>query len=29
MAEITPEEIGVVDFAVREHRSLWWMHGVG
>ena len=23
MAEITPEEIGVVDFAVREHRSLW------
>lgn len=23
MAEITPEDIGVVDFAVREHRSLW------
>jgi ABC-type dipeptide/oligopeptide/nickel transport system permease subunit len=23
MAEITPDEIGVVDFAVREHRSLW------
>jgi ABC-type dipeptide/oligopeptide/nickel transport system permease subunit len=23
MAEITPEEIGVSDFAVREHRSLW------
>ncbi len=23
MAEITPQEIGVVDFAVREHRSLW------
>ena len=23
MAEITPEELGVVDFAVREHRSLW------
>jgi ABC-type dipeptide/oligopeptide/nickel transport system permease subunit len=23
MAEITPEEIGLVDFAVREHRSLW------
>jgi ABC-type dipeptide/oligopeptide/nickel transport system permease subunit len=23
MAEITPDDIGVVDFAVREHRSLW------
>jgi len=23
MAEITPEDLGVVDFAVREHRSLW------
>jgi ABC-type dipeptide/oligopeptide/nickel transport system permease subunit len=23
MAETTPEEIGTVDFAVREHRSLW------
>ncbi|RLD04926.1 MAG: hypothetical protein DRI32_04865 [Chloroflexi bacterium] len=23
MAEITPEEITVTDFAVREHRSLW------
>jgi ABC-type dipeptide/oligopeptide/nickel transport system permease subunit len=23
MAEITPEDIGVIDFAVREHRSLW------
>jgi ABC-type dipeptide/oligopeptide/nickel transport system permease subunit len=23
MAEITPEDIGAVDFAVREHRSLW------
>jgi len=23
MAEITPDELGVVDFAVREHRSLW------
>jgi ABC-type dipeptide/oligopeptide/nickel transport system permease subunit len=23
MTEITPDEIGVVDFAVREHRSLW------
>jgi ABC-type dipeptide/oligopeptide/nickel transport system permease subunit len=23
MAEITPEDIGVADFAVREHRSLW------
>ena len=23
MAEITTEDIGIVDFAVREHRSLW------
>jgi ABC-type dipeptide/oligopeptide/nickel transport system permease subunit len=23
MAEITPEEITITDFAVREHRSLW------
>lgn len=23
MAEITPKDIGVIDFAVREHRSLW------
>ncbi|MBN1146242.1 MAG: ABC transporter permease [Anaerolineales bacterium] len=23
MAEITPEDIGAIDFAVREHRSLW------
>ena len=23
MTEITPEEITVTDFAVREHRSLW------
>jgi len=23
MAEITPQDIGVIDFAVREHRSLW------
>ncbi len=23
MAEITPEELDIVDFAVREHRSLW------
>jgi len=24
MAEITPEEIGITDFALREHRSLWY-----
>jgi len=24
MAEITPEEIGLTDFALREHRSLWY-----
>ena len=24
MAEITPEEIGITDFAMREHRSLWY-----
>ena len=23
MAEITPDELGITDFAVREHRSLW------
>ena len=23
MAEVTPIELQVVDFAVREHRSLW------
>ena len=23
MAEITPDEIGLTDFALREHRSLW------
>jgi ABC-type dipeptide/oligopeptide/nickel transport system permease subunit len=23
MAEITPDELGLTDFAVREHRSLW------
>lgn len=23
MADVTPQEIAVVDFAVREHRSLW------
>lgn len=24
MAEITPQEIGITDFALREHRSLWY-----
>ncbi len=24
MAEITPDEIGITDFALREHRSLWY-----
>lgn len=24
MAEITPDEIGITDFAMREHRSLWY-----
>ncbi len=24
MAEITPKEIGVADFALREHRSMWY-----
>ena len=23
MAEATPDQVKVVDFAVREHRSLW------
>jgi len=24
MAEITPNEVGITDFALREHRSLWY-----